>query len=186
MKDITEFILNIECPLCKKPGIAYNTELYNIPNFKEVLITKMNCTNCNYKDSDVLITEQNKPVEHEFIFADVADLDVKVVRATSASIEIPELGVKIDPAYSGQSFITNIEGILNRVKSVLEMSGRSTRDIKKKKHVHKLLDKIARAKKGKFAMTIIIKDPLGNSFIDNKKVKTREYSINELEISEEI
>ena len=37
----------------------------------------------------------------------------------SASIEIPELGVRIDPGPACQGFVSNVEGVLDRIDQIL-------------------------------------------------------------------
>ena len=50
------------------------------------------------------------------------DLAIRVVRSMSASIEIPELGVRIDPGPACQGFVSNVEGVLDRIESVVNMA----------------------------------------------------------------
>ena len=38
----------------------------------------------------------------------------------SAAIEIPELGVRIDPGPSCQGFVSNVEGVLDRIEQVVK------------------------------------------------------------------
>ena len=97
MRLIVETVLNVACPICDHLPFKYNTKILHIPYFEEIVLTTLLCENCGYKYSDVLITSQDKPMEHKFIISNLDDLNVRVIRSSSGLIEIPELGVKIEP-----------------------------------------------------------------------------------------
>jgi len=146
-----------------------------MPNFKEALLTTLICEKCHYKSSDILLTGQDKPMEYRLAISSVEDLDTHVARSSSASIEIPELGVRIDPVSSGESFISNVEGVLKRVRNILEQSLRTTDDDAITSKAMDLLGKIDLMMDGKFNATLIMRDPLGNSFIAGDKAERTEY-----------
>lgn len=167
--------------MCNSSKLNYNTEVLQIPYFDEVLSTTISCDNCNYRFSDVFITKQNKPIEYKLKITAKSDLSSRVVRSSSATIEIPELGVKIEPAAASEAFVTNVEGILTRVADVVSQAKKYAEDEKTEKKAENLLEQIKALKKGMGEVTIIIKDPLGNSVIVNKKAKTRELEQEELD-----
>ena len=68
-----------------------------------------------------MIMAQRKPVHYEMKVRTQDDIDARVVRSTSGTIRIPELGVDIEPGPASESFISNIEGVLDRVSDILEM-----------------------------------------------------------------
>ncbi|MBU2565058.1 MAG: hypothetical protein KJ655_02215, partial [Candidatus Thermoplasmatota archaeon] len=72
-------------------------------------------------------------------------------------------------------FVSNIEGVLERIKNVIQDI--QTKNTKKKKDVLKKIEKIV---EGKEKATLIIDDPLGNSAIIGKKAKKRKLTDNEL------
>ncbi|RZN38062.1 MAG: ZPR1 zinc finger domain-containing protein, partial [Methanophagales archaeon ANME-1-THS] len=96
------------------------------------------------------------------------DLNALVVRSSSGSIEIPELGVSIEPK-RGEAFITTVEGVLERVEDVVHLL---SRDETGKERADEVLKRIAQIKSGEAGMTLIIDDPTGNSAIISEKVKT--------------
>jgi zinc finger protein len=181
---IVETVLNIACPVCKHTPFKYSTELIKIPYFEEVVLTTLLCENCSYKYSDLIITSQNKPMEHKFIISNINDLNVRVIRSSSGLVEIPELGVKIEPVTAAESFISNIEGILVRIKSAVEQAERNEDNLRKKKHAQRLLVKIDKLRNGKGKATVLIKDPLGNSAILSKKTQKRELTSEEAQLLE--
>ncbi len=171
---IVECVLDITCPVCNEKTIKYKSEIMNIPYFDEVLITTIICEKCNYRYSDAVITKQKKPMEHKLKITHRNDLDSRVIRSSTATIEIPELDIKIEPGYASDSFISNIEGILVRIINVIEQAGRFTESRKKREHAKELLAKLDNIRKGNGKLTIIIKDPMGNSVIINEKTEKRE------------
>ena len=93
-----------------------------------------------------------------------------VARSNTASVEIPELEVRLDPAGHSQAFVTNVEGVLMRFEEALDKLkalGEATENIE----TDRIRKKIRLAKEGKFPFTLIIEDPQGNSTI------VRDYNI---------
>ena len=159
------------CPLCSKEFVT-NWVQDNIPFFGEVMhITSMR--ECGFRYTDTLIMAQRKPVHYEMEVRTQDDIDARVVRSTSGTIRIPELGVDIEPGPASESFISNIEGVLDRVSDILEMVVRWNEDDKIER-ARELLSKIEKIKAGEFGITVIIEDPMGNSAIISEKATHRE------------
>ena len=87
------------------------------------------------------------------------------MRSMSASIEIPEIGVHISPGPTCQGFVSNVEGVLDRIATVVNMTFQWGTD-QEKENATALLADIARIKIGAFPVTLILEDPDGNSGID--------------------
>jgi len=92
----------------------------------------------------------------------------------SASIEIPELGVRIDPGPQCQGFISNFEGVLDRIEQVVK-GALSWGNDEEKENAARLLADIARVKAGLLPVTLILEDPCGNSGIESDRVVNEEY-----------
>lgn len=159
------------CPLCSKEFVT-NWVQDNIPFFGEVMHITSMCE-CGFRYTDTLIMAQREPVHYEMVVRTRDDIDARVVRSTSGTIRIPELGVDIEPGPSSDSFISNIEGVLDRVADILEMVIRWDEDDKTQR-AKELLLTIEKIKAGEFGVTVIIEDPLGNSAIISEKATHRE------------
>jgi zinc finger protein len=177
---IVETILDISCPGCNHKPIKYNSEILDIPYFDQVLSTTIICDKCNYKYSNILITSQNLPMEHKFKINSRDDMSVRIIKSSTATIEIPELRTKIEPRAASEAYISNIEGVLVRVSEVIAQAGKFTKDHIKIKRVKTLLRFIDDIRSGNAQATIIIKDPQGNSAIISKKTQSRELTNNEI------
>jgi zinc finger protein len=104
------------------------------------------------------------------------DLAVRVVRSMSASIEIPELGVRIDPGPTCQGFVSNIEGVLDRVVQAVG-SAIIDGDAEERENARLLLEKITRVKCGELPVTFILEDPSGNSAIVSDSAEKGTYTV---------
>ncbi|MBE0517363.1 MAG: ZPR1 zinc finger domain-containing protein [Methanophagales archaeon] len=155
------------CPIC---GAESEVRFLpaEIPYFGETMIFTAVCSSCGYRATDVMVLSEERGKRCELVISSVEDLNALVVRSTSGTIEIPELGVRIEPK-RGEAFISTVEGVLRRVENVVKML---SRDSARKKRATDLLKRIDEIKSGEASMTLIIDDPMGNSAIISDKVKT--------------
>ena len=129
-----------------------------------------------------MVLSQREPVKYTLSVESLADLDARVVRSTSGTIRIPELGINIEPGSASESYISNVEGVLNRIEDVLGMVSRwqdeppQTTD-----RAHEVLNALDEVKRGELDITIIIEDPLGNSAIISERASRQEMSTEEAE-----
>jgi zinc finger protein len=155
--------------------------LLNLPYFDEVLSTTIFCEKCNYKYSDILITGQKEPMELKLEIEKPEDLKTRIIRSSTATIELPELGIKIEPGIASDAFVSNIEGVLLRSNAVIQQALKFTDDIDKKNKAEELLNQIKNIQTGLEPLTIIIKDPMGNSAIVNEKTLSRKLTQTEID-----
>lgn len=166
------------CPLCSKELVT-NWVQDNIPFFGEVMHITSLCE-CGFRYSDTLIMTQRKPVRYELRVNKKEDLDARVVRSTSGTIRIPELGIDIEPGPASESFVSNIEGVLERVEDILQ-NVLLWKEKGKTERAEELLAAIERIKSGEYEVTVIIEDPLGNSAIIAENAISRELTEEEAE-----
>jgi zinc finger protein len=120
--------------------------------------------------------KHGEPVRYVFRTSTPDDLAVRVVRSMSASIEIPELGVRIDPGPTCQGFVSNIEGVLDRVVQAVG-SAIIDGDAEERENARLLLEKITRVKCGELPVTFILEDPSGNSAIVSDSAEKGTYTV---------
>jgi len=159
------------CPLCSKELVT-NWVKDNIPFFGEVMHITSTCE-CGLRYSDTMIMAQSEPVHYEMKVRAQEDLDARVVRSTSGTIRIPELGVDIEPGPASESFVSNIEGVLDRVSDILQMVIRWD-EPDKTRRAQELQCAIEKVMAGKSEITVIIEDPMGNSAIIAESATCRE------------
>jgi zinc finger protein len=163
------------CPSCSNE-IEYIYQTENIPYFSEILIISANCPTCGYRYVDTQLPMSAEPSRYEFSISAAEDLSARVVRSMSGTVKIPELGVQIDPGPACQGFVSNIEGVLDRIEHVVQAALLWTEN-EERENARALLDRIAQARSGTFPFTLILDDPSGNSAIVSEKAKKKPLDI---------
>lgn len=157
------------CPSCNTE-IEYIYQTENIPYFSDILIISASCGTCGYRFVDTQMLKQGEPVRYALAVENEEDLAIRVVRSMNASLEIPELGVRIDPGPACEGFISNVEGVLDRIEQVVK-SALNWGTGEEKENAAALLERIATIKCGGCPITLIIDDPSGNSAIVSEKAR---------------
>jgi len=94
------------------------------------------------------------------------------VKSSEATVKIPHVG-SIEPGPASQGFVTNVEGIINKIKEQIEYIKESEEDNVKKKKAKNLLKKLQKVLWGNEKLKIIIEDPTGNSAIISDKAERK-------------
>lgn len=178
MKEINEMIIN--CPACGKKNSANSImKEIEIPHFGNVLETTIICKDCGFKHSDVISLEQKDPVKY-ILKINKDNLSSRVVRSQSATISIPELGVKVEPGPKSEGYVTNVEGVIVRFEDAVKKALNLICDKKSNDNAEEILKQIKQLLSGKIEGTLIIEDPFGQSNIVNSNVKAVPLSKDEL------
>lgn len=167
------------CPACGGSGVELRTVTHEIEFFGEVVESILRCDRCGYRTSNTLIAEQSEPTRHA-LAVDGDGLSARVIRSTSCTVRVPDLGVTIEPAMASDAYITNVEGILQRIESVLVQVRRSGDDDQVDK-AKELQDRLHAMAEGEEAFEIVLEDPLGNSAIVHDDVEERKLTPDEVE-----
>ena len=169
-----ETINNEKCPMCSNDSLAlYETE-QDIPFFGKVFLFGMNCSSCGYKQSDVECESQKDPCKYEFTVENSKDLNVRIVKSSEATIRIPQLKMSVEPGVASEGFVSNIEGVLQRFKKILEAERDAADEDDVRKKAKNLLKRLWHVECGDESLKIIIEDPSGNSaVISDKAVVTK-------------
>lgn len=161
-----------QCPLCSQNTLILTERETDVPYFGRVLLFSMTCGNCRYHKADVESVEQREPVRYEFEISSEEDMKVRVVKSSEATVRLPHLAT-ITPGSASQGYVTNIEGILNRVKYQIEAAKETDEDGEDIKKTKNLLKKITKITWGQEKQKLVIEDPSGNSaIISDKAVKS--------------
>ena len=160
------------CPFCLKNTLTLRQMERDVPFFGKLIIFGMDCENddCNYAKSDVEFDEQKDPVKCTFEISSEDDLKVRVVKSSSATIKLPRIGA-IEASDNSNGYVTNIEGILNRMKTQIEKVRDISDDPSEKKKAKNLVKKLTNILWGRESLTITLDDPHGNSAIISEKTK---------------
>lgn len=170
------------CPYCGKDTLIVRQFEYEMPYIGRVFLVSTVCESCGYISKRAYPLEEKEPCRIEYVIDDEEDLKARVVKSDTARIEIPELGASIDPGPASQTIITNVEGILDRIRDALlaMISWAETKEEKIKGE--EILKKLNEVIEGKRKATLIIEDPRGISRIIPPKGKEHKLKVSKLEI----
>lgn len=161
------------CPMCKQKTLALTEEDIEVPFFGKACVFSMTCSNCKYHLADIEALEQKEPCKYTLEVSSKEDLNIRIIKSSQATVKIPYIA-EITPGPASIGFITNVEGILKRVKRQTESAKESEEDNDKKKAAWKLIKKLNKIMLGYEKCKIIIEDPSGNSaIISEKTVKSK-------------
>lgn len=177
-EQLTEMI--IKCPACGIEGKAKSImKELEIPHFGKVLETSIQCPECGFKHNDIIALEQNDPAKY-VLEINKNTLTVRVVRSQSATVTIPEVGIKVEPGPKSEGYVTNVEGMLNRFEDAVKKALQLFDDEESQINGKNTLDHIQELKNGNKTATLIIQDPFGQSNIVSDKVEILEIPEEEL------
>jgi len=162
-----------KCPICNKNTLTLIEDQREIPFFGKVFIFSMVCDSCKYHKADIEAEEKKDPCKYVFEVENEEDLKVRVVKSSGATIKIPHI-TTISPGTAANGYITNIEGLIQRAKKIIENIRDNDDEPDARKKAKNMLKKIQRILWGKEKIKISIEDPSGNSaIISEKAVKTK-------------
>ena len=171
----------IRCPACGVEGVAKSImKEIEIPHFGKVMETTIQCPSCGFKHSDIIALEQNDPAKY-VLKINKNTLSVRVVRSQSATVIIPEIGLKVEPGPKSEGYVTNVEGVLTRFESAIKKALNLFDDEESQKNGKNALNQVQELKKGNGTATLIILDPFGQSKIVSENVEILEIPEEELQ-----
>ena len=151
-----------------------NTELNRVRNrntlLRKVFVFSMFCDSCKYKKADVEAAEQHEPSRYTLEVKTKEDLNARVIKSSEATVKIPYVG-DITPGPASEGYVTNVQGILQRMKEQIEHIRDSEENEEMKTKCKNMIKKIQRIEGNTEVIKLIIEDPTGNSAIisDNAK-----------------
>ncbi|MBN1645896.1 ZPR1 zinc finger domain-containing protein [Candidatus Woesearchaeota archaeon] len=166
-----EIIKGEVCPICGNKTLSLMEAEREVPYFGVCYLFSMDCEHCKYHKADVEAAEERTPVKYTYEINNEDDMRVRIVKSSFATVKFPHLG-SIEPGESSNGYITNIEGLLNRIKNQIESIQENEDDAIIKKKCKSALKKIMKVMWGHEKQKLIIEDPSGNSaIISDKAVK---------------
>lgn len=161
------------CPFCNKKTLTLMEEEVEVPYFGKVFVFSMTCSNCKYHKADIEAEQPKPAAKFTMEITDQKDMEVRVVKSAQATVKIPRIA-SIEPGTASNGYVTNIEGILQRIKEQVEKVKDNDDDEDAKKKARKMIKKINRIIVGQDKAKIVIEDPSGNSaIISDKAVKKK-------------
>lgn len=159
------------CPFCNHKTLTLRQAEREVPYFGKVVIFSMDCENeeCGYHKADIEAEEARPAIKCSIEISCEEDLKIRVIKSSTAIIKIAHVG-SIESGEASNGYITNIEGILNRIKKQVEIVRDNTDDDSEKKKAKNILKKLNKILWGQETVKITLEDPNGNSAIISDKV----------------
>lgn len=160
-----------QCTFCGENKLTLREEEVEIPFFGQVYVLSMECTGCGYRKADVEPAEEKEPCRYTFEVTSDADLNIKIVKSAEATVKIPKV-ITIESGPASEGYITNVEGLLEKVKSMIQSAAEAEEDDPAAKTKAKnLIKKLNKVLVGREPLKIIIEDPSGHSAIISDKAQ---------------
>ncbi|KAH9000212.1 zf-ZPR1-domain-containing protein [Lactarius akahatsu] len=167
--------------ICSSCGHPLDTMMKKvvIPYFKDILIMSTNCDHCGYRDNEVksgsAISEKGKRITLRV--EDREDLSRDILKSETCGLTIPEIDLVLQAGTLGGRF-TTLEGILEQVFEELSekvfAAGDSVGsadpdgpDLQGRNKFEVFLESLKAVKSAERPFTIILDDPLANSYVQN-------------------
>jgi len=166
----TACLANQSCPMCRQPALTLTEGETEVPYFGKLFLFGMNCAHCKYHKADVESAEKHEASKFSLEISSKDDLNARVVKSSEATVKVSYVG-SIDPGPASEGYVTNVEGVLTRIKEQVETLHDSAEDEEDRKKAKNLLKKIQRIMWGEEKVTISIEDPTGNSAIISDRAK---------------
>ena len=158
------------CPFCNENKCILREEEVDIPYFGRTFIFSMDCLGCGARKSDVEPAEKKEPCRYTLEVTSEDDLNIKIVKSGDATVKIPHI-ISMEPGPGSEGYITNIEGLLERIKKVIESSMEAEEDDAAKKKAKNMIKKLNSALLGRDTLKIILEDESGHSAIISDKAQ---------------
>ena len=181
-----ESSLDYPCPICNSEnGLILNVHTSEIPYFGEHTEMTIICNECGWRNTDFIPSEGKKPSLWSLVIDNSEFMTTRVVRSSSCTVRIVELGLEVEPGDNATGYISNVEGVLNRFSDAIAMIQRSAiRDGEEGKEkvesCQELIDRIAKIKNGEEPVELLLLDPNGHSQILHESATSTDLSEEEI------
>lgn len=172
--------MKIDCPVCGGKNTAtYTTQTHELAYFGEIVESTIQCEKCGFRHNDILATEQKDPAKHSVIISK-KNLDSRVVRSQTATVSLPEIGIKVEPGPKSEGYISNVEGVLVRFIEATERALNMFTDEASQENGKRVLEGLNKVLSGEKETLLLIEDPFGQSKIMDVHAKTEPLTDEEL------
>ena len=138
------------------------------------------CDSCGWKHTDFIPAEGSKPGGWRLEVNSSEHMSTRIVRSSSCTVRLLELGLEASPGSSSSGYISNIEGVFNRFEEVIRMLQRQAENDGAAERCETLLREIESIRAGHGSVELVLLDPMGHSQILHDDANPRELTEDEL------
>ena len=193
--------VNIPCPICNISGEVFMiAHVEEIPYFGEHTQVTVMCHSCGWRQTDFIPAEGKKAGGWSIVVGSTDILSARVIRSSSCTVKVHELDLEVAPGSNATGYVSNIEGVLNRFKDIIQMvlrdmesevtmlksaqpvdSDALTQGVESVAKLLEMLDRIENAgQDGAKPLPVELLDPHGLSMIMHDDAAERDLSEDEL------
>tara|TARA_Y100000310_G_C20695119_1_gene825109 strand:- start:3157 stop:3672 length:516 start_codon:yes stop_codon:yes gene_type:complete len=159
-----------DCMMCGKKDLTLHEEEIDIPHFGKTFVFGMFCNACGYRKQDLESAENKQGYEYTIEVDSEDDMSIKVVKASTGTLKIPRI-ITMEAGENSNGFISNIEGVIERVKKAIQSAADAeSEDKAAKKKAKNMIKKLNNVVLGREKLKITLSDKSGNSAIISDKV----------------
>ncbi len=164
------------CHFCGEKKLILREDEVDVPYFGRVFVFSMECEACGYRKGDIEPVEKKEPARYTIEVSTEEDMNIRVVKSGEATVKIPHI-ITMEPGPASEGYVTNIEGLLEKVKKIIESSVDSgdeddaDADDSVRKKAKVMIKKLNNVLLGRDSLKIIIEDQTGHSAIISDKAQ---------------
>jgi len=129
---VTKQLIESPCPVCGTIGVAMQVDVRELAYFGDHAQISLACEACGWRRTEFLAPEPSEPKGMRLLVRNSNHLAARLVRSSSSSVILPEIGLEVHPGSDATGYVTNVEGVLtrflNQVRYVVEDSGSAEHD----------------------------------------------------------
>eukprot|EP00698_Gefionella_okellyi_P005854 TRINITY_DN15291_c0_g1_i1.p1 TRINITY_DN15291_c0_g1~~TRINITY_DN15291_c0_g1_i1.p1 ORF type:complete len:458 (-),score=113.22 TRINITY_DN15291_c0_g1_i1:42-1415(-) len=158
-----------DCLMCHFSGVT-NMCVIDIPHFKQTVIMAFVCDGCGYRNNEVKAGGAISPVgkRYELRLLNKEDLSRDVLKSETAELYVPEIELHLTAGTLGGRF-TTVEGLMTQISEQLSSANPfvmgDSADTESRQKFRDFSEKLRQLSTGETEFTLIIDDPVGNSYI---------------------
>lgn len=158
------------CMACGETGTT-RLLITRIPMFKEIVVMSFSCPHCHNSNNEIQsgAVIQDTGVRYTLRVQNTECLKNLVVKSDTATVQIPELAFEVPPT-TQKGVVTTVEGVITEAVNGLgqEQPTRRVVDPDTATKIDEFIGKLQECLDGKRQFTLVLDDPSGNSFVENK------------------
>lgn len=174
------------CPICRsEAGLTLIVHTSEIAYFGEHTEMTLVCDACGWRHTDFIPAEGRKASVWSLMVDSSEHMSTRVVRSSSCTVRIVELGLEVEPGDNATGYISNVEGVLNRFDDAIGLILRSAmtegeEGLPQVEACQELISRIARVRAGEETVELVLLDPMGHSQILHADATSKELSEEEV------
>ena len=163
---------NLKCPMCFENSLTISIYENSYPVIGKATFIGEKCLKCGYKHNQTLTQNKGKKI-YKLKINNLDDLKVKILKSKGGKISFSNIEIEVESLGDKNDFITNVEGVIKRFIQNSKLFLNSLENKNEISKTKKIIEDLEMVLKGQKKTTLILKDKLGESFIDTEnKIKS--------------